>query len=174
MANGTASAWSVDSLYHTVVNVSDLDRSIAFYQRLGFEVLDDRRHVRWPEFVARNFGMQVAQGQGVLIALAADPNGPMLDLIRWLEPDPVAQQPPVPAPLRIPRIIAFRARNVRALYDELSAEGLAFTNDFTGPFPELGILGVCCVKDPDGNVLEFMELEPGVRHSKANVLERRR
>lgn len=159
--------WSVDSLYHTVLNVTDLDRSIAFYERLGFRVLDDRRHVRWPDFVATNFGMRIAQGQGVLMVLKADENGPMLDLIRWLEPKSDGQDQTVPKDMRIPRILAYRATNVRVLYDELRAEGFEFTNDFTGPFPELGIIGVCCVKDPDGAIVEFMELEPGVRHSQA-------
>jgi catechol 2,3-dioxygenase-like lactoylglutathione lyase family enzyme len=160
-------------MYHTVVNVTDLDRSIIFYQRLGFRVLDDRRNVRWPDFVATNFGMRVAQGQGVLMALEADQDGPMLDLIRWLEPDPAAQVPALPHDLRIPRILAFRATNVRTLYDELEAEGFPVTNKFTGPFPDLGIVGVCCVKDPDGTIVEFMELEPGMRHSQARRLEQR-
>ena len=164
----TGNAWNVERFYHTVVNVTDLDRSIAFYRRLGFEVLDDRRDVEWPEFVGRNFGMRTAQGRGVLMALESDPDGPMLDLIQWLEPDPAEQKVPVPDDLVIPRIIAFRAKNVRALYDELGAEGVEFTNDFTGPFEELGVLGVCCVKDPDGTVIEFIELAPGLRHSQAN------
>lgn len=167
MAAAPGAGWSVDSMYHTVVNVTDLDRSIAFYQRLGFQVLDDRRHVHWPDFVATNFGMRVAQGQGVLMVLGRDPDGPMLDLIRWLEPRADAWDPAVAEDMRVPRILAFRATGVRALYDELVAEGLPFTNDFTGPFPDLGIIGVCCVKDPDGTIVEFMELEPGVRHSQA-------
>ncbi len=29
-------------LFHIAVNVTDLDRSVAFYQRLGFQVLADR------------------------------------------------------------------------------------------------------------------------------------
>ena len=173
MSSARPGSWTVDSFYHTVVNVTDLDRSIAFYQRLGFRVLDDRRHVHWPDFVATNFGMRVAQGQGVLMVLDADQDGPMIDLIRWLEPDPASQSPPVPPDLRIPRILAFRASNVRALYDDLKAEGFEFTNDFTGPCPQLGIIGVCCLKDPDGTIVEFMELEPGVRHSKARTLGKR-
>ena len=160
--------WSVDSLYHTVLNVTDLDRSIAFYQRLGFRVLDDRRTVHWPDFVATNFGMRVAQGRGVLMVLERDEAGPMIDLIQWLQPESDGRDPNVPEDMRIPRIVAFRATNVRALYDELQAEGFRFTNEFTGPFPALGIRGGCCIKDPDGTVVEFMELEPGVRHSQAN------
>ena len=52
--------WKLESLYHTVVNVRDLDESIAFYRLLGFEVLNDRRNVDWPDFVATIFGMRRA------------------------------------------------------------------------------------------------------------------
>jgi catechol 2,3-dioxygenase-like lactoylglutathione lyase family enzyme len=41
-----APSWSLTSLYHTVIDASDLDRSVAFYRTLGFEVLDDRRDVK--------------------------------------------------------------------------------------------------------------------------------
>ena len=40
-----AQDWSLERLYHTVVNVKNLDDSVAFYRLLGFDVLDDRRDV---------------------------------------------------------------------------------------------------------------------------------
>ena len=61
--------WRLEHLYHTVVNVKDLDESIAFYKLLGFEILNDRRHIEWPDFVATNFGMKRAKGRGVLMVL---------------------------------------------------------------------------------------------------------
>jgi catechol 2,3-dioxygenase-like lactoylglutathione lyase family enzyme len=93
--------WSLTSLYHTVVNCRDLDASVAFYRRLGFEVLNDRRKVVWPDFVAGIFGLRRAQGRGVLMVLPADPNGPMIDLIEWVEPkaefpDPARRAEAVP------------------------------------------------------------------------------
>src|SRR5436190_23568036 len=78
--------WALTSLYHTVVNCRDLDESVAFYRLLGFEVLNDRRTVVWPDFVAGIFGLRTAQGRGVLMVLPTDPDGPMIDLIRWVEP----------------------------------------------------------------------------------------
>ena len=61
--------WALNSLYHTVVNCRDLDESVAFYRLLGFEVLNDRRNVVWPEFVAGIFGLERANGRGVLMVL---------------------------------------------------------------------------------------------------------
>jgi catechol 2,3-dioxygenase-like lactoylglutathione lyase family enzyme len=160
------SNWHLEKLYHTVVNVKDLDESIAFYKQIGFEVLDDRRHVEWPDFVATIFGMKRAKGSGVLMVLARDPLGPMIDLIQWKEPRAKFPAAP-PADGEIPRIIAFRVSNVRAAYDELSRSGVTFTRSLFENV-ELGIVGSCCCYDPNGNLIELIELLPGQRHSKAN------
>ena len=161
--------WELASFYHTVVNVSDLDRSIAFYKTLGFEVLDDRRHVKWPKHLATQFGLRHAQARGVLMVIPNDPQGPMIDLLEWIEPTP-SRDPSVPEDLRIPQIIALRTRNVRQAYEDLQKRGIRFTSEFNGPFDKTGVLGVVCCKDPDGTVIELIELEPGVRHSRAKLL----
>ena len=161
------SGWALTSLYHTVVNCRDLDESVAFYRLIGFEVLNDRRAVKWPEFVAGIFGLARAQGRGVLMVLPGDPDGPMIDLIEWLEPK--AEFPdPARAAGAVPRIIAFRTRNVHEAHRELSAKGVRFTRDVYTPQEALGIIGTACCYDPNGNIIEMIELEPGVRHSRAN------
>lgn len=159
--------WSLASLYHTVVNCRDLDESVAFYKQLGFEILNDRREVTWPAFVAGIFGLERANGRGVLMVLPSDPDGPMIDLIEWLEPKATF---PDGGSVRttVPRIIAFRTRNVRAAYAQLSAAGVRFTQPVYTPQEALGIVGSACCYDPNGNIIELIELEPGVRHSRAN------
>ena len=159
--------WKLESLYHTVVNVRDLDESIAFYRLLGFEVLNDRRKVDWPDFVATIFGMRRAKGRGVLMILPSDPNGPMIDLIDWVEPKAVFPDPALAAD-EVPRIIAFRTHNVHAAWRELSAKGVRFCRDVFVPAEDLGMVGSCCCYDPNGNLIELIELRPGVRHSRAN------
>lgn len=159
--------WALERFYHTVVDVTDLDRSIEFYELLGFQVLHDRRDIKWPDFVATNFGMSRAQGRGVLMVLAADPDGPVLDLIQWTEPRPI----PSTDPDRIPRILAFKTRNAAAAYENLKRQGVEFTNEFIGPSEELGLLGVCCCLDPDGTVIELIEHTPGQRHSRTDSLK---
>jgi len=159
--------WKLTSLYHTVVNCRDLDASVAFYRLLGFEVLNDRRNVVWPDFVASIFGMRRAKGRGVLMVLPADPDGPMIDLIDWVEPK--ARFPdPAHAAEEVPRIIAFRTRNVHQAHRELSARGVRFTRDVFEPEEDLGLVGSCCCYDPNGNLIELIELQAGVRHSRAN------
>jgi len=162
-----AGAWKLDNLYHTVVNVRDLDESVAFYELLGFKVLNDRRKVDWPDFVATIFGLKRAKGRGVLMVLPADPDGPMIDLIEWLAPQ--AKFPdPGQAAETVPRVISFRTSGVHAAYADLKAKGVRFCRDVFVPEEDLGLVGSCCCYDPNGNLIELIELRPGVRHSRAN------
>jgi catechol 2,3-dioxygenase-like lactoylglutathione lyase family enzyme len=163
---GMSGNWSLQHFYHTVINVRDLDESIAFYRLLGWEILNDRRDVEWPDFVAGLFGMKRAKGRGVLMNLPADPDGPMLDLIQWIEPRETFPSVP-PADGAIPRIIAFRTRNVHAAYAALKEKGVRFTREMFS-HEELGVVGSCFCYDPNGNIIELIELKPGQRHSKAN------
>jgi catechol 2,3-dioxygenase-like lactoylglutathione lyase family enzyme len=158
--------WALSRFYHTVVNCKDLDESVAFYRLLGFEVLNDRRHVVWPEFVGGIFGLKRAQGRGVLMVLPEDPDGPMIDLIEWVEPK-AAFPDPAAVGTTVPRIIAFRTRGVHAAYEALSAKGVRFTRPPHTPTEALGIVGTACCYDPNGNIVELIELEAGVRHSRA-------
>jgi glyoxylase I family protein len=159
--------WALERLYHTVVNCRDLDESVAFYRRLGFEVLNDRRHVKWPDFVAGIFGLKRANGRGVLMVLPGDRDGPMIDLIEWVEPQ-AAFPDPAHRTETVPRIIAFRTRGVHAAQKALEAQGVTFTQPTYTPKEALGIVGTACCYDPNGNIVELIELEPGVRHSRAN------
>lgn len=161
------SGWALTNLYHTVINCRDLDESIAFYRRLGFDVLDDRRNVEWPAFVATLFGLDRAQGRGVLMVLPQDPDGPMLDLIEWVRPR-AAFPDPATSGATVPRIIAFRTRNLPQAISDLTAAGVPFVSAMHEPGKALGVLGSVCCRDPNGNLIELIELAPGVRHSKAN------
>ena len=162
----SGATWGLARLYHTVVNCRDLDESVAFYRQLGFEVLNDRRHIEWPDFVAGIFGLDGAQGRGVLMVLPSDPDGPMIDLIQWLEPQ-AAFPDPSAVGVTVPRIIAFRTENVMGAYAALSEAGVRFTQAPHRPPEALGIIGTACCYDPNGNIIELIELQPGVRHSRA-------
>ena len=57
---------------------------------------------------------------------------------------------------------------VHDAYAGLKAKGVRFTQEVFGPHPNLGIVGSCCCYDPNGVLIELIELNPGQRHSKAN------
>ena len=148
-----------------------LERSIAFYETLGFTVLRDNRDVVWPDYVAAQFGLDRAQGRGALLALGAGELHTRLDLLEWLEP--LAVFPDTPPATSAPRILAIRTENVRAAYEDLRARGVSFITPPRGPDAPTGIEAVVCCRDPDGTIVELIEYMPGVLGSRIETLERR-
>ncbi|HTR87973.1 MAG TPA: VOC family protein [Reyranella sp.] len=156
--------WKLRHLYHTIINARDVDDSVAFYETLGFKIVSDRRDAVWPDGSGASFALiPNPKGKGVLMILPDDPDGPMLDIIQWLEPKATF----VPnSPTTIPRVIAFRTENVRTAHKALKAKGVRFTTDEPTSIPAAGILACAVAYDPNGNLIELIELEPGLRHSK--------
>lgn len=167
-----AAGWGIESIFHFTVNATNFERSLDFYQTIGFKLLRDNRDVIWPDYVAGNFGMTKAQGRGALLGIDAGPLHTRLDLIEWLEP---AYDPPPDKPWseRVPRIIALRTRNVQAAYEDLKAKGIAFITPPRVMDPNSGIVGVMLCRDPDGLLVEFIEYEPGLLGSKITHLPKR-
>jgi catechol 2,3-dioxygenase-like lactoylglutathione lyase family enzyme len=163
--------WGYDGIFHFTVEATNFERSLAFYQALGFRLLRDNRDIVWPPEVAENFGLRRAQGRGALLALGEEPHHTRLDLIEWLEPhrEPDAR----PLAERVPRIVALRTRNLRAAYRELRARGIEFIREPREPDPRTGIESVVCCRDPDGLIVELIEYMPGVLGSRIAHLERR-
>ena len=165
--------WSYQGIFHFTVNATNFERSLEFYQTLGFRVLRDNRDVVWPDYVAENFGMQRAQGRGALLALGEGEQHTRLDLIEWLEPRWPGPDPRLPLSQQAPRIIALRTHNLRAACAELSARGIAFIRPPRDPDPDTGIESVVCCRDPDGLLVELIEYMPGVLGSRIAHLEKR-
>jgi len=168
----TLKDWSVESLFHFVVNATNFERSLEFYQRLGFRVLRDNRDVIWPGYVGENFGMTAAQGRGALLGLGESEHHTRLDLIEWLEPRWENPNDP-PSPDRVPRIMALRMRNLRAAYEDLRRQGVEFITEPRDSDPKTGVESVVCCRDPDGYVVELIEYIGDRLGSRVDDLETR-
>lgn len=161
--------WSLDRFYHTIINAKDIDETVAFYQDLGFEILSDRRNMKWPTGGMAIFGMTPdAKGKGgTLMALPGHrpPEGPMLDIFQWDEPQASF---PEPSPMSVPRVLAFRTTNVAGAMKALQAKGYRTTApEANTSFANAGILAVGCVYDPNGNIILMSQLEPGLAFSRS-------
>ena len=165
--------WEIHGIFHFTINASNFERSLGFYQTIGFKLLRDNRDVIWPDFVARNFGLKAAQARGALLAIGEGAEHTRIDLLEWLEPRLVDSQASLPIDERVPRILALRTRNVRAAYDDLRRQGIQFLTEPFIPDRALGIEAVVCCRDPDGLIIEFIEYLPGVLGSRITKLERR-
>ncbi|HEV2363900.1 MAG TPA: VOC family protein [Caulobacteraceae bacterium] len=160
--------WKLERFYHTIINAKDIDESVRFYQDLGFVIVRDRRRMKWPPGGGVVFGMipDVKGHGGTLMALPDDPppDGPMLDIIQWIEPQAAFAEP---SPNTVPRVTAFRTRNVQAALKAMQAKGWRTTlpDAYTGN-AAAGIKAVGGVYDPNGNVIELIELEEGLTTSR--------
>jgi hypothetical protein len=58
---------------------------------------------------------------------------------------------------------------VLAAYEELKQKGVVFTGPPNEPrkvAPAANVVAVCCCRDPNGYIIEMIELVPGARHSQ--------
>ena len=80
------SEWSVRALLHINLNVSDIERSILFYEALGFEVLG-RNDSKWTPETGEVLGVPGAQGRACIMTQPGDvARTTKLDLLEWTNP----------------------------------------------------------------------------------------
>jgi catechol 2,3-dioxygenase-like lactoylglutathione lyase family enzyme len=139
---------TVKALSHTAIRVRDLDVSVKFYQDLfGYDVFIDGR--------------------------SQQPVGPVLGLIGGHTVELLRQDAPEGA--KAPRdvlghsCIAFSVEDIDATHAAVKAAGY-IRSDAPETF---GNVRVVFVRDPDGTLLEFIQL-PGRRASMAEVAARMR
>lgn len=138
------------------INVSDFERSIAWYRLLGFS---ERRSLPDAEtsFVAQALGFdQPISKRAVELSHSRDDS--RLEISQWLTPyDP---EPPYPVPVNHLGIhrMAFSTSDIEADVAMLKAQGVEFVSDITpccsGPDSWGSIVAFY---DPDGTVLELVE-----------------
>ncbi|MCP5024818.1 MAG: VOC family protein [Actinomycetia bacterium] len=145
---------NLTSIVHVNVNCRDFDRSLAFYQMLGFELLTMVPATNTPE-VAAAVGMPPYRVKGGLVKLKGE--SVLIDLLEWQEPH--SDDPPYENlyHLGLARI-ALRTADLDADMAELKAAGVAFlsepaTVEWEGQRPTRFV----CFRDPDGTVLELVE-----------------
>lgn len=134
-------------VHHTGITVSDLDRSIAFYEQLGFEVVE--RMEEEGEEVELGVGVP---GAKLTVAMLEGPNS-RLELIQYLEP----ANGPAPHPNNGigAAHVCLEVEDVDAAVAELREQGIEFV---TEPIThEAGIRWVYA-KDPDGITAELLQV----------------
>jgi len=147
----------VTGMFHVNVNCSDYERSRAFYERLGFQVIWEVPETNTSE-VAAAVGMPPYRVRGALMALRGA-SGPatLIDLLEWREPRDDA--PPYPHLYhRGLARIALTTSDLDADVAELEAAGVEM---LSAPArletADAGTSRFVCFKDPDGTMLELVE-----------------
>lgn len=141
-------------LFHVNVCVRDMERSIRFYQDLGFTKVND--FVLDDPNVGDALGLKANKLRGVFMRLGNDANAPVLDLVQFIDPPPQGQPYPTLNNIGICRI-AFTVDDIDKTYEELKAKRV----EFLAPLKKIdgpggAKIGVVCFKDPDGTILELI------------------
>ena len=151
-------------IYHVNLNVSDLERSRAFYERLGFRVVDTF-HEDGNADLDRGLGLPRSHTKALFLRLGDDPRSTLIDLVEWSEPRAVGPAPEMNhlGPVRL----ALRVKELDRLVADLREAGV----EFLSPPQTLGDLPrrprFVVLRDPDGLFVELVELPsthpPGLR-----------
>jgi len=141
-------------LFHVNVCVRDMERSIRFYQSLGFTKVND--FTLDDPSVGDALGIKAKKLRGVFMRLGNDENAPVLDLVQFIDPPTQGQPYPTLNNVGICRI-AFTVDDIDKTYEQLKALKV----DFVAPLKKIdgpggAKIGVVCFKDPDGTILELI------------------
>ena len=79
----------LQKLFHVNICVHDMERSIRFYQDLGFTKVKD--FTLDDPSVGDALGLKVKKLRGVFMRLGDDPDSPVLDLVEFIDPPPQGQ-----------------------------------------------------------------------------------
>jgi catechol 2,3-dioxygenase-like lactoylglutathione lyase family enzyme len=144
-------------LHHVGVIVEDMDRSLAFYQgtlggTIGLDLLMDL-----PEFAA---GVGIAGAKARIVFMQLPAMSPALELIQYSSP---AQKraAPVSTDTLGSVHVAFQTADIKQTYDWLTGKGVHFISGpsaFPADHPQLGGIKFCYFRDPDGALLELIEV----------------
>lgn len=153
-------------MFHINVNCTDLDRSRAFYEILGFKVVNDFSATPVAGGRAKTFaeiGLAPmlrlpadCDARALLMALSDDARATRLDLIEWIRPKSTPPAKGDLAQIGFGRL-CLKVRDAQKLHDKLVAAGHA---PYSPPvlIDMGGTRQLCfCCEDPDGTVMEFMQ-----------------
>lgn len=150
-------------VFHININCTDFDRSLAFYELLGFEVILDFDDRPGPRLTFADVGLapvlrlpEDCDGRAAMLALSDDVRETRIDLIEWRTPKVDPERRRGMAQVGVARI-CLKVHNAQAIHHRLVDAGHA---PYTAPTPIcLGGSEFCvfCCEDPDGVVFEFMQ-----------------
>jgi catechol 2,3-dioxygenase-like lactoylglutathione lyase family enzyme len=147
---------SVTGLVHVNINCSDFDRSLKFYELLGFQRAIEVPAQNTAE-VAAAVGMPPYTVKGALLILKNAKMPFMLDLLEWQDPSDDAAPYPHLYHLGIARV-ALASDDLDSDIAALKSHGVEFLSEpATVRLEGQPATRFVCFKDPDGTILELVE-----------------
>ena len=160
----------VTRFVHANICVRALERSVPFYEMLGFEVFSDQ--IVGPGEAWSGLGIDGRRFRAVFMRIPGKSlrDSPVLDLIQFLDPPTTGVPYPTLHHVGIARL-CFEVEDIETTTAELAAQGV----EFVGPVSHFesgrggegdGVADIAarfvCFKDPDGTFLEVMQFDRAV------------
>ncbi len=146
----------IKSIFHININVTDFDRSLAFYKMVGFKVVLNIGEGANPAN-DKGLGIPNSVARAALLALGDDPRATRVDLIEWKQPQTEGEPYAHLYHTGASRIALF-TKGIDEEYGRLKGEGVEFVSEpMTMRFPNGSGSKFFCFKDPDGTFLELIE-----------------
>jgi catechol 2,3-dioxygenase-like lactoylglutathione lyase family enzyme len=143
-------------LFHVNLNVTDLDRSIAFYRLLGFEVLV---RMTWDEDTTRQaalaFRIDPNEAEFALMRIGNNADSPCLDLVQWRTRPTTGRPYEQPNHTGIFRFM-IHVEDVHEIIAKLREAGIQPVGEIVRATPVQGQAPTTmfCVADPDGIMVQ--------------------
>jgi len=157
--NSAASEVHITGIMSVNINCSNYEQSQIFYENLGFDGVIEIDEEGTPETAAA-LSLPSYQVRGSVMKLRL--GGPALNLLEWEEPYDDSRPYAHLNHLGIARI-ALTSTDLDADVARLKAEGVEFFSEPVMPDGPLAFMRIVCLKDPDGTVIELVELFPGLK-----------
>jgi len=150
----------LNRLFHIAINSTDLERSVAFYRRLGFQVMADREVHN--DQVKAAFAVPTGDLRFVHLRLGEAEEATLLDIVQWGGEGTADGDATPPQHQRGITRFAVLTDDTDAVYRTLAADGVAFLTEPTTVMTPDGGWKVCLALDPDGVVVQITELVPAL------------
>jgi len=144
----------IQRIFHFNINCTNLERSMAFYELVGFKVIMDFREGMKSQEMADAFGLPVADVRGVHLRVGDNEEATRIDLLEFVAPPPQGHPYAALNYTGVARV-CLKTKGIWKVYENLKAKGVKFLSEPKRlPGTEVTIV---CFKDPDGTFLELLE-----------------
>ena len=149
------------NLVHINLHVTDLERSIAFYEKLGWKVMFDLGRNEPMQLAPVSIAGRIEQGGGsaktVILSLGDDPrSATKIELMQYVEPKPTPRPARRPQEAGVHRI-AMRVMDLDRTLTDLRSRGIDIPDEPREIRSMGGRQRFVLFPDPDDNLLELIE-----------------
>jgi catechol 2,3-dioxygenase-like lactoylglutathione lyase family enzyme len=157
----------LNRLFHIAINSTDLERSVAFYRRLGFQVLADREVHN--DQVKAAFAVPSGDLRFVHLRLGDAEEATLLDIVEWGGDGTADGDATPPQHQRGITRFAVLTDDTDGVHRELAKDGVRFLTEPTLVMTPDGGWKICLALDPDGVVVQITELVPAPQREPETV-----